>query len=188
MKILFDFLPVLLFFITFKLYDDPTQGVLAATAVAILASLGQLGFSWLKHRRVERIHVATFALILLLGGATLLFREEMFIKWKPTAVNWLFALVFWGSRFIGGKTLVQRMMESKMQLPDGTWRRLNISWVLFFILMGLLNLVVVYNFDTATWVNFKLFGLMGLTFLFVIAQSLFLLRHVKLDDHTEETR
>ena len=186
MKILFDFLPVLLFFVTFKLYDDPTQGVLAATAVAIVASAAQVGFNWIRHRRVERMHVATLALIVVLGGATLLLQDELFIKWKPTAVNWLFALIFWGSAFVGGKTLVQRMMEGKLQLPEGTWRRLNLSWVLFFLVLGALNLVVVYNFDTDTWVNFKLFGLMGLTLLFVLAQSLFLLRHVKLEDQTEE--
>jgi intracellular septation protein len=186
MKILFDFLPVLLFFVTFKFYDDPIQGVLAATTVAIVASIGQVGFSWIRYRRVERMHLATLALILILGGATLLLQDEMFIKWKPTAVNWLFALVFWGSSFVGGKSLARRMMESKLQLPEGTWRRLNTSWVLFFLVLGALNLVVVYNFDTDTWVNFKLFGLMGLTLVFVLAQSLFLMRHVKLEDHPEE--
>lgn len=186
MKLLFDFFPVLLFFITFKLYEDPTEGVLAATAVAIVASFVQVGVSWFRHRKVENMHLVTLALIVVLGGATLLLEDEMFIKWKPTAVNWLFALVFLGSQYIGNKNLVQRMMEKSVQLPADVWGRLNTSWTLFFLTMGLLNLYVVYNYDTETWVNFKLFGLLGLTFAFVIAQSIYLMRHVKQNDEPEE--
>lgn len=182
MKILFDLFPVLLFFITFKLYDNPTEGVLAATAVAILASLIQVAIVWLRHRQVERMHLITLALIVVLGGATLLLQDEIYIKWKPTAVNWLFALAFWVSQYVGHKSLVQRMLEQNFTLPDAVWNRLNASWVWFFLAMGVLNLLVVYNFDTETWVNFKLFGLMGLTLAFVVVQSLYLVRHVKQDD------
>jgi intracellular septation protein len=186
MKLLFDFFPVLLFFITFKLYDDPTEGVLAATAVAIVASFVQVGVSWLRNRRVENMHLITLALLVVLGGATLLLKDEMFIKWKPTAVNWLFALVFWGSQFIGKKCIVQRMMDKSIDLPQEIWTRLNAAWGVFFCTMGLLNLYVVYNFDTETWVNFKLFGLMGLTLLFVLAQSFYLVRHIKPENDAEE--
>lgn len=185
MKFLFDFFPILLFFITFKLYDDPTQGVLMATGVAIAASFVQVLIAWVWHRRVERMHVVTLALIVVLGGATLLLQDEMYIKWKPTAVNWLFAFVFFGSQFLGGKNLVQRMLEKNFEVPAPVWIRLNASWVLFFLAMGFLNLYVVYNFDTETWVNFKLFGLIGLTFVFVIAQSMYLVRHIKQDDNVE---
>ncbi|MGF1613930.1 MAG: septation protein A [Gammaproteobacteria bacterium] len=182
MKILFDFFPILLFFITFKLYDDPTQGVLAATLVAIVASIVQVSIVWLRQQRVETMHLVTLALIVVLGGATLLLRDEIYIKWKPTAVNWLFAAVFLASEFIGRKNLVQRMLEGSFALQGAIWKRLNTSWVVFFLLMGLSNLFVVYYFDTDTWVNFKLFGLLGLTLAFVLAQSLYLARHVKQDD------
>nr|VFJ96597.1 MAG: intracellular septation protein [Candidatus Kentron sp. H]VFJ97994.1 MAG: intracellular septation protein [Candidatus Kentron sp. H]VFK03133.1 MAG: intracellular septation protein [Candidatus Kentron sp. H] len=199
-KLLTDFFPILLFFLTFWFYDeikgaliglgvDPalltlhengsTEAVLAATAVAILAGFAQVGITWFGDRRVENMQVITLALLVLLGGATLMFQEEMFIKWKPTAVNWLFALVFWGSPFVGGKTLVQRMMEKNIQLPPGAWARLNGSWVIFFLVMGALNLYVVYHFSTEFWVNFKLFGLIGLTLAFVIGQSLYLVRFMK---------
>lgn len=179
MKLLFDFFPIVLFFVTFKLYEDPTQGILAATAVAILATFLQVGISWWRHRRVEKMHLVTLGLIVILGGATLLLRDEMFIKWKPTVVNWLFAIVFLGSQYIGQKSLVQRVMERNIQLPEVIWSRLNMSWVVFFAAMGALNLYVVYNFDTDTWVDFKLFGLMGFTLAFVVAQGFYLVRHMK---------
>lgn len=182
MKILFDFFPILLFFITFKLYDDPTQGVLAATGVAIVATFIQVAIVWVRRHQVENMHLITLALIVVLGGATLMLRDEIYIKWKPTAVNWLFAAVFMASQFVGRKSLVQRMLEGNFALQSAVWKRLNASWVVFFLLMGLLNLFVVYNFDTDTWVNFKLFGLLGLTLLFVLAQSLYLVRHVKQDE------
>lgn len=186
MKFLFDFFPILLFFIAFKMVEDPKQGILVATGVAIVASFVQVGLFWAKHRRFERMHVITLALIVVLGGATLLLQDETFIKWKPTAVNWLFGLVFLVSQFVGSKPLVQRMMESNVELPQPVWSRLNISWVGFFITMGFVNLYVVYNYDTETWVNFKLFGMLGLTLVFVVVQAFYLARHIKPDDVPEE--
>jgi len=178
MKFFLDFFPILLFFITFKLYD-----IYAATAVAIIASFLQVGFFWKNHHRVENLHLITLALIVVLGGATLLFRDETFIKWKPTVVNWAFALTFLGSQWLGNKNLVQRMMEGHLTLTSEIfWKRLNIAWVIFFTILGFLNLYVAFNFDTNTWVNFKLFGMMGLTFLFVIAQSFYLAQYVVEDD------
>lgn len=179
MKVLFDFTPVLVFFIAFKIPEDPHQGILLATAVAITASLLQVTLFWIKNRRVENMHLITLAIIVVLGGATLLLQDERFIKWKPTAVNWLFALTFLVSQFIGKKNLVRRMMESTIRLPDPIWSRLNLSWVMFFVAMGSANLYVAYNFNTETWVNFKLFGIMGLTVLFVIAQAAYLVRHTE---------
>lgn len=178
-KFLFDFFPVVLFFVAYKMYDDPARGILAATAVAIVASVGQVGYSWLRHRRVERMHLLTMLIIVVLGGLTIALRDEMFIKWKPTLVNWLFALVFLGSQFVGRKPLVRRMMERSVELPDSVWTRLNATWVAFFVLLGILNLYVVYHFDTDIWVNFKLFGMLGLTVLFVIAQGFYIMRHAK---------
>lgn len=177
MKFLFDLFPVIAFFIAFKIPEDPHQGVLLATAMAIVASLIQVAVFWLKNRRFETLHLATFALILVLGGATLLLQDERFIKWKPTAVNWLFGTVLIGSQLIGKKNLVQRMLGGKIDLPGAVWNRLNLSWGLFFLSMGAANLYVAFHFETETWVNFKVFGSMGLTLLFVLVQALYLVRH-----------
>lgn len=180
MKLLFDFFPILLFFVAYKVY-----GIYTATAVAIAASFIQVGAFWWKHRRFENMHLVTLALIAVLGGATLWLQDEAFIKWKPTVVNWLFGLVFLGSQFIGKAPLVKRMMGSAIQLPEVIWRRLNLGWAAFFVALGFANLYVMYNFDTDTWVNFKLFGLMGLTLAFVIIQAFYLARHMKSDELEE---
>lgn len=177
MKILFDLFPVILFFVAFKIFD-----IYVATGVAILGSLLQVGFVWLRHRRVETMHLITLALIVILGGATLVLRDEMFIKWKPSVVNWMFGLVFLVSQFFGKKPLVQRMMDAKVDLPPNIWVRLNWSWVVFFVLVGFANLYVVYHFDTDTWVNFKLFGIMGLTFVFVLGQAVYMSRYMPSDE------
>ena len=167
MKFLFDFFPVLLFFVAFKLAD-----IFVATAVAIAASFIQVGIYWLRHHRFETMHLITLGIIVIFGGATLLLKDELFIKWKPTVLNWLFALVFLGSHFIGNKPIVQRMMANTITLPTPIWHRLNIGWIIFY---------VAYNFDTAIWVNFKVFGLLGLTLAFVVIQSFFIARHLKDD-------
>ena len=177
MKLLFDFFPIIAFFVTFKLFDDQQQGILAATAVVIVATAVQVGFTWLTRRQVEKMHLITLALVVVLGGITLALEDEIFIKWKPTAVNWLFGIGFLATQYIGDKPLVERMLGANITLPNPVWRRLNMSWVLFFVIVGLINLYVVYNFDTETWVNFKLFGLLGLTLVFVVAQGFYIMRH-----------
>lgn len=183
MKIFFDFLPVLLFFIAYKFY-----GIFVATAVVIVASLVQITFLWIKHRRLETMHLVTLVLVVLLGGATLLLQDETFIKWKPTAVNWLFALVFLASEFVGKKNIIQRMMESHLTITSPkVWTRLNILWVSFFLVMGLLNLYVAFNFETNTWVNFKLFGMMGLTLVFVFIQGVYLAYHIAPEEEKKPT-
>jgi len=181
MKLLFDLLPILLFFVAYKLYD-----IYVATAVAIAAGLLQVAYVWLRHRRLEKTHVATALLLLVFGGLTLALRDETFIKWKPTILDWLFAAAFLGSQFVGTrKPLVQRMMSGTVTVSDPVWERLNGLWVLFFVVMGVLNLVVVYNFDTDTWVNFKLFGMLGLTLVFVVAQAFYLARHMVPEPSTD---
>lgn len=174
MKFLFDFFPILLFFVAYKAYD-----IYVATAVAIIASFIQVGWFWLQHRRVEKMHVITLLMITVLGGATLLLQDPTFIMWKPTIVNWAFGLVFIGSQFIGKKTIIQRMMESTVEMPQPVWTKLNLAWAAFFVFLGFLNLYVAYNFDEETWVNFKLFGMIGLTFVFIIAQAFFIGRYIK---------
>lgn len=185
MKLLFDFFPILLFFITFKLHDDAKEGILAATAVIIVASTLQVLISWLWRRKIEKMHLITLVLVIVFGGITLILEDEIFIKWKVSVVNWLFAAAFLGSEFFGKKNFIRRMMESSVSLPPATWTRLNLSWVSFFTVMGLINWYVIYNFDTNTWVNFKLYGQLGLTFLFVIAQGFFLMRHIGPQDDKE---
>jgi len=173
MKFVFDFFPVLAFFIAFKLPDDPERAIYIATATLIVASIIQLSIYWLLYRRVEKMHVITLAVVLVFGAATLLLQDERFIKWKPTIIFWLFALIALGSQFIGKKTVFERMIgmaEQKITAPPHVWARLNLSWVLFFIIAGIANLYVAFNFETNTWVNFKVFGLTALNFIFVLGQ------------------
>jgi intracellular septation protein len=174
MKLLFDLFPVILFFIAFKLY-----GIYVATAVAIVASILQVAYVYAKNKRVEKMHIITLALIIILGGATLIFQDEAFIKWKPTVVNWGFALIFLGSHFIGQKPIIRRMMDQAISLPDRVWLNLSYMWIVFFIFSGIANIYVAYQYDTDTWVNFKLFGLMGLTLVFIIVQGIYISRYIK---------
>ena len=173
MKFLFDFFPILLFFVAYKAGD-----IYIATITAILSSLAIVLYGRFKKGHFEKMPLFTLITITILGGATLFFRNDMFIKWKPTAIYWLLALVFLGSHYIGAskKPLIQRAAEENIELPQKTWYRLSYSWMIFFTLLGLLNIYVIYNFDTNTWVNFKLFGTMGLTLLFVILQSIYIWR------------
>jgi intracellular septation protein len=183
MKLLFDFFPILLFFIAFKVYD-----IYVATAVAIAASFIQVGLSWLRMRKIEPMHLVTLAIIVVFGGLTLYLQDEQFIKWKPTAINWLFGIVFLASQWLGEKPMIERMMGSNanLNLPSPVWRTLNLWWTLFFFFLGGVNLFVMYTFDTATWVNFKLFGMLGLTFLFVVLQSFYLSRHLPMPEPRAE--
>jgi intracellular septation protein len=174
MKLLFDFLPIALFFGCFKFY-----GVYVATIVMLIASLLQTMIFWLKHRRIEITHGVNLVIVLILGSATILLKNEMFIKWKPTAVYWIFAALFLGSQLIGKKSFLERLMNSKITLPKKVWQRLNVSWVIFFVLMGALNLYVAYSYNMDTWVNFKLFGTLGATIVFVILQSIYMGKYLK---------
>lgn len=182
MKFLYDFFPILLFFVAYKLYD-----IFVATAVIIVASAAQVSLFWLKHRRVEKMHLITLVLVLILGGATIYFQNATFIYWKPTIVNWAFAIAFLGSQFIGDKNFLQRMLDGQVTVTSRhVWTHLNYAWVTYFITIGVINLYVAFNFDENTWVNFKLFGMMGLTILFVIAQSFYLMRYIDDKADTDE--
>ncbi len=180
MQMLIDFLPVLAFFVVFKLY-----GMQAAVATMMIATVAVVAYGWFVKRRLEKLPLISLALVLVLGGATLALDSELFIKWKPTVVNWLFAAVFLGSQYIGRAPLVERMMSHALSLPAAVWRRVNMAWVVFFLFSGVLNLVVAYSVDTETWVDFKVFGLLGLTLVFVLAQGVYLARHAQ-QPSTEE--
>lgn len=186
MKFLFDFFPLVAFLIAFYYPEDREQGIYLAIQVLIIASAIQIIIYWLITRKFEKMHVITLVLTVILGGATLLLKDVRFIKWKPTAVNWVFALVFLGSQFIGKKPIIRRMMDHAISVPDEIWTKLNIGWVVFFIFSGIANLYVVYNFSTEFWVNFKVYGLLGLTFIFAIAQAMYMSRYI--EDIKEEKK
>ena len=174
MKFLFDLFPVVLFFAAFKLFD-----IYVATAVAIAATFLQIGWLKWKRRRVDTMMWVTLIIIVVFGGATLALHDETFIKWKPTVLYWLFGAVLGASELMFRKNLIRAMLGEQVRLPDVAWTRLNWSWAGFFAFMGAANLYVAFNFSTDTWVNFKLFGGMGLMLLFVVLQAAFLARHIE---------
>lgn len=211
MKLLFDFFPIILFFVSYyqatfltentfigQLINpdkpDFINATIIATAVAIIASFIQVGYHWFKTHQFERMHLFSLTLITVLGGITIFLGNPAFIQWKPTVLNWLFAGVFLGSMFIGEKSIIQRMMKDQISLPENVWKTLNLSWVGFFFISGAANLYVAfyYNLGAAeadrmdTWVNFKLFGLMGLTIAFVILQAIYLSQHI-IEDEAKDT-
>ena len=223
MKILFDLLPIVLFFAAYKFAD-----IYVATGVAIAAAALQVAWVWWRQRRVDTLLLATLGLLVIFGGLTIALHDPIFVMWKPTLVNWLFGTAFLGSQWIGSRPLAERMMGQAIAVPASIWRRLNLAWGLFFVFLGLVNLGVVYwasgfyqaqhallqatgkdSIDLATcgaqfvddllarcneaharegyWVNFKLFGMMGLTLLFVLAQAIYLGRHIQDEPTAVET-
>jgi intracellular septation protein len=209
MKLLLDFLPLILFFIVFKgaeghaepaaafatqhfgfLVSGGTVGpqeapVLLATLVVMIATLAQAAVLKLRGNKIDLMLWISLVLVVVLGGATVWFHNETFIKWKPTGLHWAMALTLWISQAFFGKNLIKAMLGSELQLPDAIWLRLNRAWVLFFAAMGVVNLVVAYNFSTSAWANFKVFGVTGLMLLFVVAQSLYLGKHLPPEEETK---
>jgi intracellular septation protein len=169
MKLVLDFFPVVLFFIVFKFFD-----VFTATAVAIGATVLQI--AWIRYRygRVELMQWISLGLIAVFGGATLLLHDENFIKFKPSVLYMVMALALWLGHFVFKKNFLKTLMSEQIQVPDEAWQALIHAWGCFFVFMSALNLYVAYNFDTNTWVNFKLFGGMGLMFVFVVLQAIYL--------------
>ncbi|HEX7438405.1 MAG TPA: septation protein A [Caldimonas sp.] len=203
MKLFFDFLPVILFFGTFKVAEGRADlaarfasehlgflvsggvvgaaeaPVLLATLVVILATLLQVAFQVVRGRKVDLMLWMTFGLVVVLGGATIWFHNPTFIKWKPSVLYWAMGLAFWFSQAIFHKNLLQTLIGEQLELPAAVWQRLNFAWVAFFGLMGLLNLYVAYSYSTSTWASFKAFGATGLMLVFMLAQGFYLSRHLK---------
>ena len=203
MKLLFDLFPVILFFIVFKLAGsnpDAAQEfgshylsslvlggevtlaqapILLSTAVAIIATVFQIGWLLIRRKTVDNMLWVSLVIITVFGGATIYFHDEQFIKLKPTVLYWCFSIALLASPLLLKKNLIKSMLGKQLSLPEPVWRKLNLAWGLFFGLMGGLNLYIGYNFPLEFWVNFKLFGFLGLMLAFVIAQSLFLSRHIK---------
>lgn len=169
MQLLFDFFPIVVFFVAYWTY-----GIYAATAAIMVAMVLQIGYQWLRHRKVSKMLLISGGLVVLFGGVTLFLRNPLFIQWKVTIVNWLFGAAFLGSQLVGEKTLTQRIMGHAIELDRRVWRQLNLIWVANFVVLGAANLYVMYNFDEATWVNFKSFGTIGLTLITVIGQAIWI--------------
>lgn len=176
MKFLFDLFPVILFFAAFKF-----AGIYVATGVAIVATFLQILWVWIRHRKVEPMLWVSLIIITVFGGMTLFLHDETFIKWKPTVLYWFFALALIGSQIFFGKNLIRSLLSAQIDLPERIWQNINRSWAGFFLFMGIANLLVAFTlgFSTDTWVNFKLFGGIGLMLLFTLAQGLYLARYIE---------
>jgi intracellular septation protein len=178
-KFLFDLFPLLLFFVAYRFAD-----IYVATGVAMVAAVGQIAYIRLTRQKIEPMHWINLVVIVVFGGATLWLQNEAFIKWKPTVLYWLFGVILMGSQLIWGKNLLQKLLSGKVELSAAGWNGLSLSWAGFFVFAGALNLFVAFSgyFSESAWVNFKVFGLMGLLIVFVIAQSLWLSKHMMADE------
>lgn len=206
MKLLFDLFPVIVFFIAYFVAGlDPTAAtsfmawllghlglgtdvtakqapILVATALAIVATIGQVAWLLLRGKKVDNMLWIGLAIIVVMGGATLILRDSTFIMWKPTALYWAFAVVLVAAQLFFRKNLIQAMLGKQMKLPDAVWTRVNLSWALFFAVLGVVNLYVAFNFSEPTWVKFKLFGVMGLMLVFSVGQGMLLARYIEPDE------
>ncbi|MGE8408447.1 MAG: septation protein A [Pseudomonas sp.] len=192
MKQFIDFIPLLLFFIVYKLEPRVVEvagqsfnlgGIFSATAVLIISSVVVYGALLIRQRKLEKGQWLTLLACLVFGGMTLAFHSETFLKWKAPVVNWLFAVAFLGSHFVGDKVLIKRIMGHALTLPDAVWNRLNVAWIAFFLICGAANLFVAFTFQEF-WVDFKVFGSLGMTVLFLVGQGVYLSRHLHDTDPT----
>lgn len=208
MKLIFDFLPIILFFGTFKFAEGRKDWaaqfasdhlgfmvnggvvgvgeapVLLATVVVILATLAQVAFLLARGKKIDMMLWVSLGLVTVLGGATIWFHNETFIKWKPSVLYWVMGLAFWISQVLFRRNLLQVLIGAELQLPASVWQRLNFAWIAFFAFMGLANIYVAYSFSTDTWVNFKLFGGIGLMLAFTVAQGVYISRHILPEDES----
>ncbi len=212
MKFLIDFFPVVLFFIGYKFFGDfppnivdsinsipyvsldaknPKHAIIFATLVIILASILQNILYFLVFRRFEKMHIISLGVLLVFGTMTVVLRDPDFIKWKVSIFNWIFAVIILGSLYLGEKTLIERMMSHAITVPKNIWKVITYTWGAFFILIGILNYIIAFHFagvDDINWVNFKLFGILGLTFVFMVAQGIYLAKHAEHDEEVIEDK
>ena len=205
MKIFFDLLPIILFFASYKWAGSHAEQaaqwlnhylgfavsggsvgvteapVLLATVVVVVATMLQILVLKALGKRVDKMLWAGLAVVVVLGGLTLWFHDETFIKWKPTVIYWLMSAGFLITEIMLGKKMLRQMMGGQVDVPEAVWRNLGWAWVLFFAGMGVLNLWVAFNFPTDTWVSFKMWGSLGLTLVFTLAQGVYLSRHMTED-------
>lgn len=176
MKQLLDFLPLVVFFVCYKLYD-----IYTASGALIAASALVLLYTWLRYRKVEKVAVITFVIVALFGSLTMYYHNAEFIKWKVTVIYGLFAIALLVSQFLMGKPLIQRMLGKELELPTRVWNNLNVAWAIFFLLCGAANIYIAFWLPQNWWVNFKVFGLTGLTLVFTLLSGLYIYRHVPAD-------
>ncbi len=177
LNLFYDFVPVLLFFVAFKL-----KGIYVATIVGIVAAAVQVMVTFFWKNKLDRKQLITLLVFTVFGGLTLYFHNPIFVKWKPSIIFWIFGTVFLLSHFIGKKVIIQRMMENMLEdkkLPDVVWKRMNIYWAAFFLTLGTVNIFIAYHFSTETWVNFKFYGILGFLILFSVLQALYLARYME---------
>jgi intracellular septation protein len=181
-----DFIPLVLFFIVYKITPQAVDilghtfmvgGIFSATAMLIASSIVVYGILYIRQGKLEKSQWLTLIACLVFGSLTLAFHSETFLKWKAPVVNWLFALIFAGSHFIGDRLLIQRIMGHALTLPQAIWVKLNIAWIVFFLFCGAANLYVAFTYQDF-WVDFKVFGSLGMTLIFLIGQGIFLARHI----------
>jgi len=188
MKQLAEFLPIVLFFIVYQMngetlslggWEYTVDGIFTATAVLMAATVVQVAITYAISRRFEKRLLWLLLAVMIFGGATLVFRNQMFIQWKPTIFNWVLALIFGASQFIGDKNLMERTLGSQIHLPKAIWNRLNLLWVSNFAIVGALNLVVAYGYSEETWVSYKLYSAIGFTVLLTILTAMVISPHLK---------
>lgn len=201
MKFFFDFFPVVLFFVAYKFFGDfspetvalinqipyvslthgdAKHAIIFATLVIIIATIIQNAGHWLVFKKLEKMHLFSLVILIIFGSMTVVSRDPDFIKWKVSIINWVFAAVLIGSLYIGEKSLIERMMSHALTVPQKIWKRITLSWGAFFFFVGIVNYIIAFYFagkDDINWVNFKLFGMLGLTFIFMIAQGIYLAKH-----------
>lgn len=173
MKLFFDLFPVILFFVAFKMFN-----IYVATGTAIAAIIAQIGWVKWRHGKVDIMLWVSFAIIAVFGGATLILHDETFIKFKPTILYWVFATTLLGSNLFLKKNLMRTLLQEKLTLPTKVWNQVNLGWSLFFVILGIVNLYVAFNFSTDAWVNFKLFGATGMMLVFVLLQAMALSKYM----------
>ncbi|NKB38197.1 MAG: septation protein A [Gammaproteobacteria bacterium] len=178
MKFLFDFFPAAAFLIAMFIPENREEGIYLATKVIIVTSFLQIIVSWFFTRRIEKQYVLIFLVVLILGSMTLFLHDERFIKWKPTIVFWIFSLICLGSEFIGKENIPKKIMGHMFDAPSAVWLKVNISLILFFVVLGLINIYVAYNYATETWAFFKVFGVMGINFVFILGLVMYLSRYM----------
>ena len=188
MKQLAEFLPIALFFIVYQFNGESIElagweytfdGIFSATAVLMAATVVQVALTWALTRRLEKRLIWLFLAVMVFGGATLVFRNQMFIQWKPTIFNWALALAFGASQFVGDKNLMERTLGSQIHLPKPIWTKLNLLWVSNFLVVGTLNIVVAYAYSEDTWVSYKLYSAIGFTLVLTILTALLISPHLK---------
>lgn len=177
-KLLFDFFPLILFFIALKFGD-----IYIATSVAVITTIIQVLWLKITHQKIEPSTWLSLVVIVVFGGATLYLHDETFIKWKPTVLYWLFAIILLAGRLFK-RNFIRQLMGSQLQLPETAWNKINTSWAIFFIIVGIINVYVAFSghFTTEQWGTFKVFGMTLLLVVFAIGQSLWLSKHIQVNN------